>query len=432
MTGDGAIPVSPKSASFPGRTARNACSGHTAPSSTVAMVRVGVSPERCADKAPTPFFDLLTSMIEAHAAESRRLLQNVGATGCIDSIPNIAHARAARRTDVNAAPPATNHGWRAQQLNVRVVGLIVALGSVFYVSEAGEQQQPPVIAAAEAFQARLGIIGNANANDKQIERPLAAGEPGSKRTIGVEQQLMDEGGVGIKSDPDARLEDRTVVTPVVGQPIEKLGSDTENQAGSVAAEQMPSERTQAHSTAPALNASAEEPSREAVSPPSIIPETRSVAERTNDPVAIQVARVISGVNLRAGPSNGQPVLATIPRGSPIEVIKCRYWCEVIFAGQRGWVYKTFIRAPLADAAMSPEGTSSTPRKAGSNSGASRGTRTWVSDPRRLKPATVRLSAGQSTRDARSRGQSSSRPILWEAIEYLWKQIRPTALLPNAD
>jgi hypothetical protein len=26
----------------------------------------------------------------------------------------------------------------------------------------------------------------------------------------------------------------------------------------------------------------------------------------------------------------------------VEVIACRQWCEVIFSGQRGWVYKGFI------------------------------------------------------------------------------------------
>ena len=108
-------------------------------------------------------------MIEAHAAESGRTLQNFGATGRINSIPNV--ARASRRTETNTAPSAANHRWRARQLNVCVVGLIVAVGGVFYASEAGEEQ-PPVIAADEAFQARSVVIGNANANDKPMERPL--------------------------------------------------------------------------------------------------------------------------------------------------------------------------------------------------------------------------------------------------------------------
>ena len=230
MAGDGAIPESPKSKNLAGHAVRNVCSGHKAASSTAATLQAGTSPEGCAGKAPTPSFDLLTTMIQAHAAESERALQKaVGATGRIDAIlANVADTKDSRRVEVNDAPPAANHRWRAWQLNVRVVGLIVAVGgSVFYVSEAGKEQ-PPVIAADEALQARSVVFGNANANDKPMERPLQTAEPGGSRAIGVEEERIDEGGIETKSTSGAYSNDRAVVTPVVGQPIEKLGSDTEN------------------------------------------------------------------------------------------------------------------------------------------------------------------------------------------------------------
>ena len=140
----------------------------------------------------------------------------------------------------------------------------------------------------------------------------------------------------------------------------------------------------------------------------------------------------SGVNMRAGPGNGQPVLAAIPAGSPIQVVKCTYWCEVIYAGQRGWVYKTFIRAPLADGAMPPERTKPRLRRAGSSSAVLGGNRAWASDPRRLKPAAARVATAQSTRDGPSRSQSSSGSTLWDAVTYLWKQIRPPGFGPNSQ
>jgi uncharacterized protein YraI len=502
MAGDGAIPESPKSKTLAGRAVRNHCSGHNghrAAASAAAVLRTGTSLEGCADKAPTPSLDLLTTMIRAHAAESERALQKAAsATSRIDAIlANIADTKDSRRRQANATAPAVNDRWRARQLNVCVVGLIVVVGgSAFYVSEAGKEQPPAIAAAAEALEARSVVIGNANANDKPMERPLQTAEPGGSRTIGIEEQRIDQGGIGTKGPSSAHSNDRAVVTPVVGQPIEKPGSDTENRAGGAAGEPKPSEAVRTDSipptanasvdqpsrdavppppaipeTGPAVdrtndpaavqvagvtsganmrpgpgsgepvlatipagsaNASAEEPSRDAVAPPAAIPEARPAVDRANDPVAVQVARVASGVNMRAGPGNGQPVLATIPRGSPIEVVKCAHWCEVIFAGQRGWVYKSFIRAPLADATVSPERTKPRPRKAGSNSHMLGGSRTWASDPRRLKPATARLATGQSARDAQSRGQSSNRPILWDTIVYLWKQIRPTALGPNSD
>jgi hypothetical protein len=329
-------------------------------------------------------------MIEAHAAETGRAAQ--------------------RQTEVDAAPPAANHRWRAPQLNVCVAGLIVVLGGIFYVPEAGNEQSP-IIPADEAIQARAVVIGYANANGKPMETPLEEGESGSSPTVGVEQERIDEGGNGTKGTPGAHSDDRAVVTPVVGQPIEQLGSDTENRTDAAAGEQMPSEVARTDSVSPVANAPAEKPSRDAASPPPVTPETRSAVGRADDPVVVRVARVISSVNMRAGPSNDQAVIATIPKGSPIEVVKCHQWCDVMFAGQRGWVYKTFISAPPADVAV--------PRTKPS--------------PHRLKPATVRLSAYQGTRDAQSQSQSqsSSGNILWGTVKYLWN-IGPGALLPSSN
>jgi SH3-like domain-containing protein len=86
------------------------------------------------------------------------------------------------------------------------------------------------------------------------------------------------------------------------------------------------------------------PSSPAPLSPAPASETGSTVDRANDPAPIRIARTISDVNVRAGPSNRQAVLATIPRGSPVDVINCRQWCEVVFAGRRGWVYKGFIGA----------------------------------------------------------------------------------------
>jgi hypothetical protein len=377
-------------------------------------------------------------MIEAHAAESGRAVRDAGATDRIDAlVAAMADARSSRRTQADAAPHAASHGRRAQRLNVCIVGLVVAMGNVIYVSEAGNKvpevgkEQPPAIAADAALQARTVVIGNATANDETVER-LPAGEPGGSRTIGVEEERTDVGEIGIESTSDAHPSDRAVATPVAGQPTEKPGSDTETQADDAAGERMPRAAVRTDPIAPATKASAEEPSQpDASSSPPPARDTGSAIDRANDPVATQVARVTSGVNMRAGPSNRQPVLATIPRGSSIEVVKCSQWCEVIFAGQRGWVYKTFIRAPVADAATSPEHTRPSPPKARSSSSGLRGKRT-LPDPHRPRLVPVRVSADQSVRDAASRSQSSSGNVLWDAVQYLWKQVVPSALRPNSD
>ena len=223
MAGDGAIPELPKSKALAGRDVRNLCSGHRAAASAAAMLQAGTSLEGRADKAPTPSLDLLTTMIRAHAAESERALQKAaGATSRIDAIlANIADTKDSRRRHANAPPPAANHTWRARQLNVCVVGLIVVVGgSAFYVSQAGKEQ-PPAITAAEALEARSVVIGNANANDTPMERPLQTAQPGGSPTVGVEEQRIDEGGIGTKGPSGAHSNDQAVVTPLPGQPIEK-------------------------------------------------------------------------------------------------------------------------------------------------------------------------------------------------------------------
>jgi len=60
------------------------------------------------------------------------------------------------------------------------------------------------------------------------------------------------------------------------------------------------------------------------------------------PGQARTARVIDYVNMRAGPNSREPILAIVPEGSAVEVVRCTHWCEVIFAGRSGWIYKNYI------------------------------------------------------------------------------------------
>lgn len=90
-----------------------------------------------------------------------------------------------------------------------------------------------------------------------------------------------------------------------------------------------------------------EPEKQSTPPVAAAPATEPKrAEETS--VQTRVARVIKYVNMRAGPDNYEEVLAVIPEGSSVEVIQCNQWCEVIFAGQRGWIYKGLMTVAGAD------------------------------------------------------------------------------------
>src|SRR5690606_25910347 len=60
------------------------------------------------------------------------------------------------------------------------------------------------------------------------------------------------------------------------------------------------------------------------------------------PAGSRKARVSSDVRMRARGSNKAAVLGVIPRGSEVSVIACRGWCEISFAGKRGWISGDFV------------------------------------------------------------------------------------------
>jgi uncharacterized protein YraI len=57
------------------------------------------------------------------------------------------------------------------------------------------------------------------------------------------------------------------------------------------------------------------------------------------------------VVLRTGPGTGYDRVVVIPYGARVEVYRCKGWCEVKYAGHRGWAYGGCIRlAPTKHAA----------------------------------------------------------------------------------
>ncbi|WP_206930911.1 SH3 domain-containing protein [Roseococcus thiosulfatophilus] len=51
------------------------------------------------------------------------------------------------------------------------------------------------------------------------------------------------------------------------------------------------------------------------------------------------------VNMRIGPGTQHPVLVAVPTSQPIVIMGClpgMAWCDVVWAGHRGWVYARYI------------------------------------------------------------------------------------------
>jgi hypothetical protein len=59
-------------------------------------------------------------------------------------------------------------------------------------------------------------------------------------------------------------------------------------------------------------------------------------------IAAGAGKVNSSVNMRAGPDNDAKVVRVLRAGTPVEIIGCKFWCEVIADGDRGFVFQRFI------------------------------------------------------------------------------------------
>ena len=287
---------------------------------------------------PTPFYDLLTSMIQAHAMENACVRQNNNATGHDDVIP-------ARKTGSSTSHWADARGAMEILGRVKVyrdaciAGLIVivAMGGIIFVAQVNVKQ-PLVVATDYPSKGRSPVIGAAGSTNEPVGSLLQAGEPSGLDKPGVERIM-------IANVVASHADDRTVAPPIAAQRIENLAADAKNPWQAEGALEVRLSSEASHSDAIALTTSAlsNNPSPQ-VAASSLPPagKTGSTGDRTNDTVAIRIARAIMHVNMRAGPSNDQAVVMRVPEGSTLEVVKCHQWCEVIFARQRGWVYQGFI------------------------------------------------------------------------------------------
>lgn len=79
-----------------------------------------------------------------------------------------------------------------------------------------------------------------------------------------------------------------------------------------------------------------------VKPKPVAKEKAAKADVTSNAPPKRMAAVTADVRLRAARNDRSAVLGVVPKGTEIGVVSCDGWCEVVFAGKRGFVYKNFV------------------------------------------------------------------------------------------
>ena len=54
-------------------------------------------------------------------------------------------------------------------------------------------------------------------------------------------------------------------------------------------------------------------------------------------------RILRAVTMRTSPKKGAAAITTVPAKTSVQVIGCKKWCEIVYNGKHGWVYKSYVK-----------------------------------------------------------------------------------------
>ncbi|WP_250888998.1 SH3 domain-containing protein [Mesorhizobium sp. dw_380] len=54
-------------------------------------------------------------------------------------------------------------------------------------------------------------------------------------------------------------------------------------------------------------------------------------------------RILRAVTMRSGPKKNAAAIATVPAKTSVQVMSCTKWCQIVYNGKTGWVYKSYIK-----------------------------------------------------------------------------------------
>jgi len=69
-------------------------------------------------------------------------------------------------------------------------------------------------------------------------------------------------------------------------------------------------------------------------------------EATAEPQKVSAAstgRILRAVTMRAGPKQKAAAILTVPAKTSVQVMSCKQWCQIVYNGKRGWIYKTYVK-----------------------------------------------------------------------------------------
>lgn len=54
-------------------------------------------------------------------------------------------------------------------------------------------------------------------------------------------------------------------------------------------------------------------------------------------------RILRAVTMRSAPKKGATPIGTVPARTSVQLMGCKQWCEIVYNGKHGWIYKSYIK-----------------------------------------------------------------------------------------
>ena len=236
------------------------------------------------------------------------------------------------RPDVASWPPARSlfdDGAEAVR-SPRRLGLIFAVaaiagpalmtvGSVAKFSVEPSQRAPDKTSAIDANQPGLtaSLVPKSLPVRKVVTTPVRVARPSAPQTVASEAALLEDRNTLEQHNPRwARGDNAVAFVPII-QP--HTYARESGMAATVAVARYEAK------TSPAAEAA-----------------VNDVAQPPDPKAATRTVRVNRGVNMRTRPQSGASVLTIVPKAASVQLVGCKLWCEIVYKGQRGYVFQDFV------------------------------------------------------------------------------------------
>ncbi|MER8385770.1 MULTISPECIES: SH3 domain-containing protein [unclassified Mesorhizobium] len=80
----------------------------------------------------------------------------------------------------------------------------------------------------------------------------------------------------------------------------------------------------------------------AIPTPKPQPAAQTASEDDNSTKA-KSGRILRSVTMRTGPKKNAAAILTVPAKTSVQVMSCKQWCQIVYNGKRGWVYKSYVK-----------------------------------------------------------------------------------------